>query len=237
MPPHERAARFHSARLTRRLTGQEETDALAQLAVPARPGRRVYELAPDSRDVKAKVNDFSFALAPEAMDGFLDDSIARVVRGTSLEPAYSDPSYWNTPIERGTQVTIAALDRNLGLIALDVPAGRFRNFINDVQSLGIANFERDVILDPTHGNFFLKKLKAALRAVGNPQLARNSRFAALAQAATTAPTAGNAPRGARQSAHTPAADFIWDTAAMAATPVARNLPAVRAQLAANGAQS
>jgi len=234
MPPHERAARFHSARLPRRLTGQDEATALTQLGIPARPDRRVYELAADSRDVKAKVNDFSFALSPEAQDGFLDDSIARLVRGTPLEPAYSDPSFWNTPVERATQVTIAALDRNLGLIALDLPVGRFRTFINDIEGVGIANLDRDVILDPTHGDFFLRKLKAALRAIGNPPLARNSRFAALSQAATTAPTAGRAPRGARQSAHTPAADFIWDTGAMAAAPVARNLPAIRAHLAANG---
>jgi hypothetical protein len=234
MPPHERAARFHSARLTRRLHGQDEANALTQLAIPVRPGRLVYELAADSRDVKAKVNDFSFAIAPEAQDGLLDDSIARVARGTTIEAAYSDPSYWNIPVERGTQVTIAALDRNLGLIALDLPAGRFRTFVSDLEGAGIASFDRDVILDPTHGDFFLKKLKASLRAVGNPPAAKNSRFAALAQAATTAPTAGKVPRGAKQSAHSPAAEFIWDAGAMAASPVVRSLPAVQAQLAANG---
>lgn len=234
MPAHERAARFHSARLPVRLTGPAEATALTALSVPARPGRRVYELAPDSRDVKAKVNDFSFALAPVAQDGFLDDSIARVVRGTPLENVYADQSYWNTPVERGTQVTIAALDRTLGLIAVDLPSPPFRSFMDDLQGAGIANFDQDVILDRVHGDFFLKKLLAALRAVGNPPLARNSPFAALTQAAMTAPTAGRRPRGANATAHTPAADFIWNVTAQGAAPVARNLPPIRAHLAANG---
>ena len=172
MPPHERAARFHSARLPRRLTGQDEADALAHLEIHPRPGRRVYELAADSRDVKAKVGDFSFALSPEAQDGFLDDSIARMVKGTALESSYSDSSYWSTPVERGTQVTITALDRNLGLIVLDLPSNNFRTFTDDLENAGLADFDHDVILDPTHGDFFLKKLKGALRAVGNPPLAR-----------------------------------------------------------------
>ena len=234
MPAHERAARFHSARLPVRLTGPAEATALTVLGVPARPGRWVYELAMDSRDVKAKVNDFSFALAPEAQDGFLDDSIARVVRGTPLEPSFADPSYWNTPVERGTQVTIVGLDRTVGLIAVDLPNPPFRGFLDDLQAAGIANFDRDVILDPVHGDFFLKKLLAALRAIGNPPLARNSPFAALTQAATTAPTAGRRPRGANATAHTPAADFIWNVGVQGTTGVARNLSPIRAPLAANG---
>jgi len=234
MPAHERAARFHSARLPARLTGQAEAAALTAMGIPARPGRRVYEVAPDSRDVKAKVGDFSFALAPESQDGFLDDSIARIVRGTTLETVYNDPSYWQTPAERGTQVTIAGLDRNLGLIAVDLPNPPFRSFIDDLQAAGIANFDQNVILDRVHGDFFLKKLLAALRAVGNPPAARNSPFAALTQAAITAPTTGRAGRGPRASAHTPAADFIWNTRTMAATRVARNLTLIRTLLAANG---
>ena len=235
MPVHERAARFHSARLPLRLTGQAEAGALAALGITTRSGRRVYEIAPDSTDVKAKVGDFAFALAPEAQDGFLDDSIARLVRGTPLDQVYNDPSYWNTPVERGTQVTIAALDRNLGLIAVDLPASaQFRGFINDLQTAGIADFEQNVILDRVHGDFFLKKLLAALRAVGNPPAARNSRFSALTQAATTAPTTGRRPRGANQTAHTPAADFIWNAGQQGAARVARNLPPIRALLAANG---
>ena len=233
MPAHERAARFHSARLTHRLRGPAEAAALATLGVPARPGRRVYQIAADSRDVKAKVGDFSFALALETCDGFLDGSIALTVRGTTLEASYADPSFWNTRVESATQVTIAALDRTAGLIALDTTT-RFPAFMTDLQTAGIADFERDVVLDPVHGDYFLRKLLAALRAVGNPPLARASRFVALTQAATTAPTAGRPPRGANATALTPAADFIWNAGAMAAAPVARDLDPVRAWLAANG---
>lgn len=234
MPAHERTARFHSARLPARLIGQAEVAALAHLGVPARAGRRVYELAPDSRDVKAKVNDFSFALAPANQDGFLDDSIARFVFRTPLEPNYADQRYWQTPVERGTQVTIVALDRNVGLIAVDLPSGPLSTFADDVQAAGLADLDQDVILDPVHGDFFLKKLLAALRVIGNPPLARNSSFAAQVQAATSAPTAGRRPRGANATLDTPAAEFVWNASGMAATPVSRNLPSVRARLAANG---
>src|SRR5581483_1420890 len=151
-----------------------------------------------------------------------------------IEPVYADQRYWNTPVERGTQVTIAALDRTIGLIAVDLPNPPLRSLIDDLQGAGIADFEQDVILDRVHGDFFLKKLLAALRAIGNPPLAQNSPFARRSQEATTAPTAGRRPRGANATAHTPVADFIWNAQAMAAVPVVRNLPPIQAHLAANG---
>jgi hypothetical protein len=75
MPPEEREARYRSARLTRRLTGAAEAAALAQLGIAALPRMRVYEMSPESREVKAREGDFSFALAPENMPGFLDRSL------------------------------------------------------------------------------------------------------------------------------------------------------------------
>ena len=48
MPPHERTARFRSARLTRLFTGTAEQNALAQMGLPPRAGRRVYELSTGS---------------------------------------------------------------------------------------------------------------------------------------------------------------------------------------------
>ena len=63
MPPHERAAHFRSARLPRRLPRRAARTALAAMGLQPQPRTRVYELSPDSVDVKARVGDFTFALA------------------------------------------------------------------------------------------------------------------------------------------------------------------------------
>jgi hypothetical protein len=76
MPPHEREARFHSAVLTERLTGQAEARALKTLGVTSAPYRRVYRLAAGSRGVKLREGDFTSALAPKDEPGFLDQTLA-----------------------------------------------------------------------------------------------------------------------------------------------------------------
>ncbi len=225
MPPHERTARFRSARLPQRLTGAAELTALGQLGLPARAGRRVYQIALDSREVKAKVGDFAFALAPENATGILDQAIAALVQKTPLAAAYGGNAFWQTLMEEGTGVTVAELDRNLGLIALDVNQ-RYPTFIDDLHNAGIINFDQNVILDPVHNDFFTKKLLAALRAIGNPPLAGTN---PLVRRAT-----GQAGAGSRRTAHTPTADFLWNATAMANAAVVRNLPAVRTQLINHG---
>jgi hypothetical protein len=231
MPPHERAARFRSARLPRRLLGDAERRALTHLGLQPRAGRRVYEVEPGSREVKAKVGDFGFALAPEAASGFLDRRVAGLVRGTPLEAAFQarlGNRYWSALVEDITGATVVGLDRNLGLIAID-PDPRYTTVFDDLHNAGLADFDRDVILDPVHHDYFTAKLLAALQAVGNPPLARSNTMVPVVQRAT-----GQGGRGARQTAHTPPADFLWNAQAMAASPVARALAPVRARLSAHG---
>ncbi|MFO0877588.1 MAG: ATP-binding protein [Gemmataceae bacterium] len=231
MPPHERAARFKSARLDFRLTGAAELAALTQLGLPPRAGRRVYELSQGSREVKAKVGDFNFALAPKQQTGFLDRKLASLVQNTPLAAQYgSDWSY----LERATSVTVVGLDRNRGLIALD-PDRQYVTMLDDLTNAGIANFDRDVMLDPVHKDFFTDKLDAALRSVGNPPLARANPMAARVAAATSVPIPpGSRRRGSNASGHTPPADFLWNAGAMGAATVTRNLPPVRSRLMALG---
>jgi hypothetical protein len=231
MPPHERAARFRSARLPRRLVGNQERQALTHMGLHPRAGRRVYEVEPGSREVKAKVGDFSFALAPEAASCFLDRKVSGLVRNTPLEAAFQarlGNRYWNVLAEEVTGVTVAALDRNQGLIAVD-PDPRYTTAIDDLHNSGLADFDRDVILDPVHHDYFTDKLLAALQAVGNPPLARTNTMVPVVQRAT-----GQGGRGARQTAQTPPADFLWNAQAMAAAPVASNLAPVQARLVAHG---
>ena len=223
MPPHERAARFRSARLSQRLRGGAELAALGQLGLPPRAGRRVYQLAADSREVKAKIGDFAFALSSEGSAGFLDRRVAVIAQNTPLHGQYG--ADWNTFVEQAAGVTIVGLDRNQGLVALDANP-RYPTFLDDLENAGVVNLDQDVILDPVHNDFFTRKLLASLQAVGNPPAAGNDPAVRRAT--------GQAGRGARRSAHTPTADFLWNATAMGNALVARNLPPVQTRLAAYG---
>lgn len=223
MPPHERAARFRSARLPSRLTGSAEQTALVQLGLASRQGRRVYVLDIDSRDVKAKVGDFAFALAPENIGGFLDRKVAAVVHGTPLHPRLRNQfgkAYWNARMEDVLGVTIAALDRNRRLLAVDADP-RSPGVLDALEAAGVVNLSQDVILDPVHRDFFTAKLLSTLREVGNPHIARNNPNPLVRRAT------GHVTRGARATAHTPCADYLWNVQRMAQTTVVRNLAAIR----------
>ena len=223
MPPHERSARFRSARLLGRLTGAAEQAALGQLSLALRPGRRVYQLNTDSQDVKAKVGDFAFALTPENIGGFLDRSVAAVVRGTLLQRQLQDQlgnRYWNARMEDLLGVTIVALDRNRGLLGVDADP-RLPTILDTLEAAGVVDLSRDVILDPVYRDFFTRKLLATLQAIGNPPIARNNPNPIVRRAT------GQATRGAHATVHTPCADYVWNIQAMAQVAVARNLTAVR----------
>ncbi len=220
MPPHEREARFHSARLNRRLTGADEQNALQRLGLAPAPGRMVYEMRDSSREVKVRELDFTFALAPENRPGFLDMSLQQVTQGTPLQPATG--AGWNTLMESVSSVTVVAIDRDNRIIVLD-PNTRYPTMIRDLETQGLASFQADVILDPVHHDFFTPKLRVALREIGNPPRAQTSPLVRQA-------TGQFGGRGARRTAQTPAADFLWDAPAMYAAPVHRTLAPVQAFL-------
>lgn len=226
MPPHERTARFRSARLPHRLTGAAETTALTQMGLQPRAGRRVYQLDQDSSEVKAKVDDFAFALAPEAQQGFLDRKLASLIQNTPLVAQYGND--W-TYLERATNVTVVGLDRNQGLIAVDVNTRRYPTLLDDLTNAGVVDCDNDVIMDPVYQDFFTDKLQAALAAIGNPPLAANRPLVQMAQVAI-----GQRPLPARPRDASPTADFLWNAAAMGASVVTRNLVPVRAALIAHG---
>ena len=230
MPPHERTAKFRSARLPRRLDPQAEQNALRSMGLRPRAGRRVYELAADSIDVKAKVGDFNLALAPESAGGFLDRKVCGVVRNTPLDGQLQRrlrDRYPRVLMEEVLSVTIAGLDRNRRLIAIDADR-RSPNILDDLTGHGLVDLERDVILDPVHHDFFSRKLLAALQAIGNPPIAGTNPNP-LVSAAT-----GQRGRGARATRHTPVADCLWNAGTLSNAPVTRNLRPVQTQLQTHG---
>ncbi len=223
MPPHEREARFRSARLRRRLTGAAESDALARFGLRAQRGRRVYKMRDASREVKVREGDFGFALAPELEPTFLDRLLQHVAEQTPLLP--QDGSGWRTRMEDVTQVTVKAIDREAGVVVIDENA-RWAGYLDGLEQAGRAQLSANAVLDPVHHDYYTAKLKKSLEAIGNPPIARdNSRVRAAL---------GYSGRGSNRSAHTPPADVLWDAPRMAQTPVARELRAARVALEAAG---
>src|SRR5262249_6483484 len=151
--------------------------------------------------------DFAFALAPQHQPGFLDRRLAALVQNTPLAAQYG--SDWNY-LERATSVTVGGLDRNRGLIALDVDR-RYPTLLDDLTNAGIVNLDQDVMLARLPGAFFTDKLEAALRAVGTPPVAANRPLIQQAQAAI-----GQRPLPGRPRDVTPTADFLWNAQARAA---------------------
>lgn len=228
MPPHERSARFKSARLTRRLVGDEETQALAQMELLRRDGRRVYALAADSTEIKAKVGDFNFALAPEDQPGFLDRQLAGLIRGQhGLEARYGGNTAFQT-LDQMTNVTIVGLDRNRSLIALDT-SPRYPGLLDDLSQANIADFENNVVLDPVYKDYFLKKLEEALKAIGNPDIASTNPLIHRIQLAL-----GQRSGRSKITRRTPTADFLWNASEMSTTAVSRQLEPIKEQLRAEG---
>ena len=230
MPPHERAARFHSAQLPQRLSGQAEQAALAAMGLQQRTGRRVYELGQDSVDIKAKAGDFGFALSPARAAGLLNRKVAGVVRNTSVESKVQGLLgnwYWSAGMEQLLSVTVAGLDRNQRLVAVDADR-RFPDILDDLETAAVVNLGQGAILDPVHHDFFTPKLLAALKTVGNPRVARNQPNPVVRVAT------GQAGRGARQSRHTPVADALWSAGSLSAAVVGRTLGPIKAQLQSYG---
>jgi DNA replication ATP-dependent helicase Dna2 len=224
MPPHQREAKFESARLPERLMGAAATAVLEDLGLRPQPGRRVYRLSPNSREVKFNERELDLALAPEDWPDFLDRAVLSVTQGTPLERTYEDV---RQPVGEATKVTVVRIDRERGVLVLDPRRRPGLPSLEELEDAGIADFDRNVVLDRTYQDYFTRKLRAALRAIGNPPEAHDNPLVRRA-------TGQLRGRGSRRTGHTPAADLLWSARVMHATRVSRELPPVRARLEEHG---
>ncbi len=224
MPPQEREARFRSAWLRRRLSGDGEREALQTLGLENRTFRWVYVMDERSKEVKLREGDFNLCLSPRMKSGFLDRTWAGFIKKTPLAPKSFAGWEYRTTMDAMTSVTVAGLDRDRRLIALDL-SGREPATMETLERHGLADFSRNVSLDPTASDFFTRKLKAVLRAIGTPAVARDDPLVRRATGLT------NQRRG-RETRHTPAADVLWEAAKLHAEPVERELAGARAALEA-----
>lgn len=223
MPPHEREARFRSALLPTRLSATAAAPHLTRLNLTAQSGRWVYELAPRSREVRARDGDISFALAPVNAPGFLERTLAQVATNASSLPLPNQHAMYSR-MERVSAVSVVAVDRDHGVIVLDVNPYWLAT-VTAAENTGQLSFAHDVMLDPVHQDFLLERLKATLNAIGNPPIANALPAVAQALGGGTRPRAGTP---------SPAADVLWDGQRLYATLSARVLPAIQQRLIRSG---
>lgn len=223
MPPHEREARFRSAHLTTRLTPAQAAPHLARLNLPALNGRWVYELAPGSREVRARDGDINFALAPMNLPGFLDRTLAQVTNNAAALP-FPHQSAMYSRMERVSAVSVAAVDRDNGIIVVDLNQ-YWLAVVLAAERAGLLSFAQSVMLDPVHQDFLIARLEATLNAIGSPPIAQALPAVAQALGGRVRPRAGNP---------TPAADVLWDGQRLHTSQTGRVLPAIQQRLTQAG---
>lgn len=173
-PVHEREARFVAARLPRRLHGTEAAGALATLGLAPEARRRVYQLAEGSRELKARVGDFDWSLAPEDDPHFLDRSISAVARQHGLLHLVHG-FLQGKSMDEVTAVAIAGLDRDARLIAVDMTDFALVVPLFDaLEEAGALDLDEGVVLDGRHTEFFARRLLLTLQAIGNPRAAHDN---------------------------------------------------------------
>src|SRR5690606_1196382 len=128
----------------------------------AAPHRQVYELSAGSTEVRAREGDFSFALAPVARAGFLEEQLRRVA-GTLQLPLQAGQNEW-TSMQWVTQVTVRALDRDNRRIVLDFDP-QWWPVVQALEAAGAIDLSQDVTMDPVHRDFLIRRLEATLNAI------------------------------------------------------------------------
>jgi DNA replication ATP-dependent helicase Dna2 len=226
MPLHEREARLKSAHLVKRLTGQEEQDALDLLSrsIGKKLSRSndlfVYQMAPDSQEVNIKPGEFLFALAPDNRYGFLDEHPYLITKGTSLEKIVKGRTGYTIADSGITGVTIEAIERVKGFIALRASV---ENKIRQLENETELDFSRNVVLDPIHKDFLTKKVRLTLEGIGNPPCAVIDTKTLQALGMPSDTKAGTSPL-------TPAAEILWQAPSVYAQKVTREIDPIRSEL-------
>ncbi|MBR0780746.1 bifunctional RecB family nuclease/DEAD/DEAH box helicase [Bradyrhizobium iriomotense] len=225
MPPHEREARFESARVQRTLTGAERADYLRQIGLPgavADAAVFVFDLREASKEVRVKDGDFLFSFLPEDLLALtMHDTIAGLKRRFPALERRRPIENWDytRPARADLKVSVKKLDRAARRLVIEAPT-----LLVDLVELDIADFGFDAararfgILDPVVIDFFTRRLREALSGRPGSQGIRNPPLAA-ARPLFPAAIANVAALNPRRTAGVPAETFIWnaDIASRSAT--------------------
>ena len=172
--------------------------------------------------MKAREGDIGFALAPQSIPGFLDLTLSRATN--SNPPATQKNQSPYTPMERVSAVTVVAIDRDNLVLVVDLNS-YWASVIAAMERSGVMRFDQDIMLDPIHQDFMVKRLKATLNAIGNPPVAYALPGLAQAVGSSRQPTAGSP---------SPAADVLWDGKNLAVAASGRAPQAIRQKFVQSG---
>lgn len=225
MPPHEKEARGKSARLLGRLPDDEANATLARLDLRPQVGRRVYWLAPTSREVSMRDGDMGFAIVPVGDPHLLDKFFVHVAEEFGI-PVAQQSAERGWRMSDALAVTPVRVDREGGILVLD--ENRMRpGILDEIETAGVADLSGEVMLDPVQTDHFTKPLTKVLLKVGRPREAVND---ALVMRAT-----GEAPViPGRFSKSSPLSRFLWQADQQAAEARPGPSPAVLQRLAEAG---
>ncbi|HEY7270774.1 MAG TPA: AAA domain-containing protein, partial [Dehalococcoidia bacterium] len=221
MPPHEREARFRSARVEAVLQGADRREGLVRLGLVSRVGDPVvllFRLSPRSREARLKEGEYTWSFLPEAdLPGLQEMTVAQFkMQNHQLEAALPFQQ-WDrgSKLRDELRVTILRVDRGACLLAVETSA-----LLGHSLRLGLLQMDLDGaigrfgILDPIAMDVFTRKVRRTLEepsGIRNPPLAQQRPlFPTLAVARVRR---GRARAGQLDS---PAAEFIWNADALAA---------------------
>lgn len=236
MPPHEREARFKSARVDAVLSGQPRTDVLTRLRRPAMitdPAILVLRLCERSREARLKVGDFNWSFLPEAdLEDLQELTTAQFKTWRPALVARNPTQDWDyrRKVREDLSVTILDIDRSDRLLVV-----RASSLLTDAMQRGYLSMDLDGelgrygILDPFALDVFTPKLKKALSdrtGIRNPPAAQARPLFPVPHVARVA---SGAPR--RGVSNGPAAEFLWNADVMARTTTSLSGPITAASAA------
>lgn len=228
MPPHEREARFRSARVDRLLAGQQRRRVLQGFDLQGRvndPGVLVFQLCDRSKEARIKEGERSWSFLPEAdLPDLQEITTARFKSNHRQLEQRSPIQGWerNRKLREDLKVTILKIDRGARHLVVEAD-----QLLRDVLDLDLLQMDlngaqgRFGILDPIPFDFFTNKLR---RTLSEPT---GFRHPPVAQARPLFPNprvarvGGGRPRGGQ--ADQPGADFIWNADGMVAQGSGRDV--------------
>ncbi|CAM3927083.1 DEAD/DEAH box helicase [Deinococcus marmoris] len=223
LPAAERVAKFKGAEL-KRLRGPEAQDALNHLNRQA--GTRyshadvlVFCMTDESRDVNLRLSDIGLCLSPTNQPGFLMRTLGSFKKPRDVykqsKQAGKQGRTMTLPFSGGDlkkplwqvmnfSVSIELLDRRAGLVLLKPFSDQY------YQLCTLLDFNPDdttpVMLDRLQRDFFAKKIRITLKAMGVPE---NVTLDPLALRPLNPQARGPLPRRRNKEWNGPWVDFLW----------------------------
>ncbi len=223
MPPHEREARYHSARVEAVLGGKNRSEGLRELGLSDRitdPAVLLFRLAKRSRETRMREGEFTWSYLPESRLAELQEMpVANLTRD---EPELARalplrPWQRKETLRKTLRVRILKIDRQHRLLAIRASAMlvaliRERYFRMDLDG----HASRYGILDPLPLDILPRRLGDALAGpsgIGNPRIAGER---PLFPDRPVARIGRRTPPG--HDVESVAAEFLWRADSMARSP-------------------